>query len=459
MNLGPAYVQACAVICGLLALLFGWIRWRHGDPGTGWLALGFLCVFALFAFSLGLPPDDSQVAHRGASLFGAVAVLCLGWGLIEYVGPSLRRPGRWRVAVALPMLVALAWLPFGALPRTGGHALIALSMTMMAAIAWVAARREPGTGLQLIAVASLLHPVLLVAMLLADIDVYELRNVVIVPISVFGMTLFAISLTRARVRVEHELAARVDAQRALEELNETLEQRVTQRTGELHEIVAALESFNRTVSHDLRGPLGGMAQLTRLALAEMARGETVRARPMLDAVARQADSLGELVTDLLLLARVGDVELSLRTVDLAECVRQAQEQLRLAGHSTQPIEAGELGSVAADAGLLRQVIVNLVGNALKFSRDVPYPRVRIEQVPDLDRKVIVVRDNGTGFDARCAGELFDPFKRFHASTFEGTGLGLAIVRRIVERHGGSVWAEGAPGQGASFYVALPQRTL
>jgi signal transduction histidine kinase len=100
------------------------------------------------------------------------------------------------------------------------------------------------------------------------------------------------------------------------------------------------------------------------------------------------------------------------------------------------------------------VFVNLIGNALKFSRNAAQPQVRVEMVREPERVVVAVRDNGTGFAPEHAKVLFEPFRRLHGAAFEGTGLGLAIVRRIVERHGGSVWAEGRPGQGASFYVSL-----
>ena len=453
MTFSPAYVQASTLICALLSLLFGWMRWRHRDPGAQWFAGGFLLIAAIFAFGLRVAPEV-EGAHRGASLLGALGIIGLGFGLIEYVGPALTSPRRWRWLIIAPALILLAWLPFGPLPRVLAHGLVAMSLTTMAAMAWAASRQEKGAGLTLIAAALLLHPLALIGMLIAGINVYQLRNIVVVPISVFGMALFAISLTRSRVRLEQALAARVEAQAALQQLNESLEHRVAQRTEELHDMVAGLESFNRSVSHDLRGPLGGVATLTRLAIDAIGRGDTARAVPMLDAVADQADSLGKLVNDMLTLARVGDATLSVRPVDLGQCMQEATEQLRLAGQCVEAVNADALGSVQADAGLLRQVFVNLIGNALKFSRGSAQPQVRVEMLHEPNRVVVAVRDNGAGFPPERAQELFEPFRRLHGAAFEGTGLGLAIVRRIVERHGGSVWAEGRPGQGASFYVSL-----
>jgi signal transduction histidine kinase len=454
MTISPAYVQASAVVCGLLSLLYGWLRWRHRDPGAQWFALGFLMVFAIFAFGLRQPPSDAA-AHRGASLLGALGVLCVGFGMVDYLGLAERWAWRWRGAIALPLLVGLAWLPFGALPRATAHLLVAAALIVMAALVWIESRRKLGTGLRLIVAALLLHPMILAVMLFAGVNTYELRNVVILPLSVLGMTLFAISLTRTRVHLEQELAGRAQAQRALEQLNESLEHLVAERTEDLHEIIAGLESFSRSVSHDLRGPLGGIAGLSRIAQGAIERGETERALPMLGAIAAQADTLGALVNDLLALARVGEATLSLTRVDLNDCLRQAMQQLHVAGQPVEAVESTALGSADADTGLLRQVFVNLVGNALKFSRDVPQPRVRVELVPDAGRVVVAVRDNGTGFDPQRAAELFEPFKRLHSAAFEGTGLGLAIVRRIVERHGGAVWADSPPGEGANFYVALP----
>ena len=229
MTFSPAYVQASTLICALLSLLFGWMRWRHRDPGAQWFAAGFLMFASIFAFGLRVTPEV-EGAHRGASLLGALGIIGLGFGLIEYVGPTLTKPQRWRWLIIAPVLIALAWLPFGPLPRALAHGLIAISLTTMAAMAWIASRQEKGAGLTMIAAALLLHPLMLIGMLIAGISIYELRNVIVVPISVFGMALFAISLTRTPVRHVRALAARVQALAALRPLKESLEHRLPQRT-------------------------------------------------------------------------------------------------------------------------------------------------------------------------------------------------------------------------------------
>ena len=245
------------------------MRWRHRDPGAQWFAGGFLLIAAIFAFGLRVAPEV-EGAHRGASLLGALGVIGLGFGLIEYVGAALPDPRRWRWLIVAPPLLALAWLPFGPLPRVAAHGLIAVSLTTMSAMAWIASREEKGAGLTLIAAALLLHPLLLIGMLIAGVNIYELRHIVVVPISVFGMALFAISLTRARMKLEHELAARVQAQAALQQLNESLEHRVAQRTEELHDMCA------HALSVTIKGTAGQFVENSVVAL-----GWCDLARPLL----------------------------------------------------------------------------------------------------------------------------------------------------------------------------------
>jgi signal transduction histidine kinase len=159
---------------------------------------------------------------------------------------------------------------------------------------------------------------------------------------------------------------------------------------------------------------------------------------------------------LLALARMDEAELAREPVALASVVQEALEQVQLA-HPPEPalqVQLQPLPVVAADAGLLRQVYVNLVGNALKFTRGVPSPRVEIGALQSQGETVLYVRDNGVGFEAAQAQRLFQPFERLHDRRYQGHGVGLSIVRRIVEHHGGRVWAESRPGEGAAFFFTL-----
>jgi signal transduction histidine kinase/CheY-like chemotaxis protein len=256
-----------------------------------------------------------------------------------------------------------------------------------------------------------------------------------------------------------QLAIEVEERkRAAQELivaNETLEQRVLQRTAELRDVIEGLESFNRSVSHDLRGPLGGIAGAARLAREFVANNEADKADRFLTIIAAQAETTGQLVDALLALARASDASLTLEPVDMAALAAEVVASLQqVQPQAPLPVAIDPLPSIDADRKLVRQVLVNLIGNGLKFTSDVAQPRVHVGVAAAQGAPVFFVRDNGVGFDAGKAQRLFKPFHRLHDDRFEGTGVGLSIVRKIVERHGGKVWAESAPGQGATFYFSF-----
>jgi signal transduction histidine kinase len=244
---------------------------------------------------------------------------------------------------------------------------------------------------------------------------------------------------------------------ALRESHETMEQCVAQRTRELSEAVGELESFNRMVSHDLRGPLSSIAGMSGLIQDDLARGDIARVQRWMAMMQSQVNRLVRLVDDLLNLTRVGQGELlrSLQPLDGVLC--EALDVLALS-HPAERVGAiatGPLPTARVDAGLLRQVFVNLLGNALKFTRDTVAPQVSVAAERSDAEWTIRVLDNGPGFDNRQAERLFTPFGQLHGPQYQGSGIGLTIVRRIVERHGGRVWAENRPGGGAAFCFTLP----
>lgn len=242
-------------------------------------------------------------------------------------------------------------------------------------------------------------------------------------------------------------------------LNTSLEHQVQQRTADLQSMIVGLESFNRTVSHDLRGPLSGIPGLAKMAHEALVRKDDAMALHVLPVIAKQASDSGSLVQALLSLAQVGEAEFSAMPTDLDQVVQDTIRQLALA-HPNWPIAAihvHDLPTAEADPQLLRPVFSNLIGNALKFSRANESPRIDISARRDAQGIVVQVRDNGLGFDPAAAPSLFEPFVRLHSQMVEGHGVGLSIVRRAVERHGGRVWAEAAPNEGASFFFTLPVR--
>jgi PAS domain S-box-containing protein len=240
-------------------------------------------------------------------------------------------------------------------------------------------------------------------------------------------------------------------------LNAELEGRVKTRTAALEAANREMEAFSYSVSHDLRAPLRSIDAFSQILLREHAAGLDPEARRVLDIVVRNAQHMGQLIDDLLTLSRVGRKNLDRTPVDMEPLARSVVEELQ----ATQPgrtveFDIGPLASAFGDAGLLRQVWVNLFDNAVKFTGPVQLAKVEVRCEPGPRECRFTVRDNGVGFDPRYSDKLFQPFQRLHqTSEFEGTGIGLAIVARIVRRLGGEVWADGAPGEGATFGFSLP----
>jgi len=233
-------------------------------------------------------------------------------------------------------------------------------------------------------------------------------------------------------------------------LSTRLEELVQERTAEL-------ESFTYSVSHDLRTPLRAIDGYTQLLQKNHADRLDDDGQRLLDRVSENTRRMGALIDDLLTLSRLGRRELERGPVDLGALARETFADLC----ETQEIRCGNvtfevqtLPDVHGDRSMLRHVFTNLLSNALKFTRHEQTPRIEVGVTNQRGRPAFFVRDNGVGFDGAYADTLFGVFERLHDDV-EGTGVGLAIVERIVERHGGTVWAEGAEGDGATIYFTLP----
>jgi two-component system sensor histidine kinase/response regulator len=247
--------------------------------------------------------------------------------------------------------------------------------------------------------------------------------------------------------------------RSLRLENAQLEERILQRTEQLEAANRELESFTSSVSHDLRAPLRHVLGFIGFALETSGTQLPVPARRDLESAVLAAKKMDQLISDLLAYSRTGRSSLHPATIHTTELVSEVIGEFApdLRGRMVD-WQIGPLPETFGDRPLLRQVWWNLIGNALKFTRYRPLAVIRIESSSAPDGIAFTVRDNGVGFDMRFAERLFGTFQRLHSvDQFEGNGIGLANVNRIIQRHGGRVWAEGTVGEGALFGFSLPHR--
>ena len=256
--------------------------------------------------------------------------------------------------------------------------------------------------------------------------------------------------------VAFDITDRIKAAQEIRRLNAELEERVERRTEQLEAVNKELEAFTYSVSHDLRAPLRGMSGFARVLEEDYGDRLDEDGRRYLEIIKSNAAQMGQLIDDLLALSRLGRQPLRATTLSLEPLVREAFRQATAdVPNASIEFTVGPLPECRGDANLMRQVFVNLLSNAVKFSRHASPPRIQVGSKAVEDEVAFFVRDNGAGFDMRYANKLFGVFQRLHGpEEFAGTGVGLAIVKRIIERHGGRVWAEGETGKGATFYFTL-----
>jgi signal transduction histidine kinase len=253
-----------------------------------------------------------------------------------------------------------------------------------------------------------------------------------------------------RVKAEEALIA---AEKKVSELNAALEELVAKRTQELKGITADFDAFCYSVSHDLRTPLRGISGSAMILLEDHYEQLPEDAKEQLLAMRSAVGKMGVLIDGLLKLSRLGRSPLLRTPIDLSKIAKRTKRSAK--NSPDADLQVAEEMKIEADGDMLDLAMEHLLDNAFKFSASRTRPAISVGEMAMNGERVFFVKDNGIGFDNQYAPKLFLPFERLHRDhEYAGTGIGLALVKRIVERHGGRIWAEGIPGEGASFYFTL-----
>lgn len=255
-----------------------------------------------------------------------------------------------------------------------------------------------------------------------------------------------------------DITERKQAEEALKQLNEELEQRVKIRTLDLENSNKELEAFSYSISHDLRAPLRSIDGFSKILLEDYQSSLDTEGNRILEIIRNCTQKMDRLIYDLLSLSKVNRSEMSRELIDMKALAGAVFEEFASVEEKASiNFTIHDLPEGYGDSVLIRQVWVNLLSNAVKYSSTKENRSIQIHGFSEINDTVYFVRDNGVGFNPAYKNKLFGPFQRLHSSKdFEGSGIGLVLVARIIRRHGGKAWAEGEEGVGATFYFSLPK---
>lgn len=251
------------------------------------------------------------------------------------------------------------------------------------------------------------------------------------------------------------LTERIEKVRTLRNLNNDLKT----ETIKLEDANNELEAFAYSVSHDLRVPLRAIDGFSRIVIEDYEDKLDEEGIRLLNIIRENTKKMGQLIDDILLLSRAGRQEMTISELDITSLAKNSYNEFN---HDTEgrniDFTVDNLPSTKGDRALLTQVLTNLIGNAIKFTREKENAHIEVGFKEDKDNNIYYVKDNGAGFDMKYYDKLFGLFQRLHSQEeFEGTGVGLSIVQRIISRHGGRVWGEGEVGKGATIYFSIPKK--